>query len=255
MDNNVYIDIEKVSKSADILTSLESLINYNDLANNFDEIDDYFKKINFEHANCIYYKDSLDIIYDNLEYIKRRINELAETLRKAKIDFSKVNELTSKEINETIKGASSLSTNIIGTNISNSIENDITVIPPEPSIPQEAEHQIQSQPINTVPIGIAIGATGIAGSIGATIVNGLYGNNEEYELEDYDESLEIVEERRIDENNAPNIKVEEYIEPYKAVRREREADKFYGNQFQDIILDDDKENDNDDEYFKDDFFE
>lgn len=245
MDNKGYIDIEKVSKSAEILTSLESLVNYNDLASNFDDLDSYFKKINFEHANCIYYKDSLDTIYDNLDYIKRRVNELAESLRKAQIEFSKVSELTSREITETIQ-----STNTLGTTINNAVEKDVTIIPPEPSIPTEPEQQ--SQTINTVPIGIAIGATGIAGSIGATIVNEMYGSKEEYELEDYDETFEIVEERKIETPKEQNIKKDGKIEPYRAVRIEREADKFYGNQFQDILLEDDKE---ETDYFEDDFFE
>lgn len=258
MDNKVYIDIERISDSLETLTSIENIVNYTDLASNFDELDQYFKKINFEHANCLYYKDHLDDIYDNLDTIKRKINELTEYLRKTKISYESTNEITIKEHKKEI------STSSLATSLHKALENEVTKIPPEQTITK----QETSQPINTVPIGIAIGATGVAGSVGAVVVNELYGGNyEEYELEDYVDNEELpdlmvekpkkkTEKKQIKE---PENQVEEsnftgdYVEPYQAVRREREADKYYGNQLQNLELDDDEEDNSDDDYFKDDF--
>lgn len=257
MDNKVHIDIERISDSLETITSIENIVNYTDLASNFDELDQYFKKVNFEHANCLYYKDHLDDIYDNLDTIKRKINELTEYLRKTKISYESTNEITNKNPKKEISPSS------IATSLHKALENEVTKIPSE----QAMTEQETSQPINTVPIGIAIGATGVAGSVGAVVVNELYGGNyEEYELEDYVDNEELPD--LMDENHKkkiekkqkkePEKEVEEsnfaddYVEPYQAVRREREADKYYGNQLQNLELDDEEDN-SDDDYFKDDF--
>lgn len=235
--NNAYIDLEKITSCIETLSSIESIVNYNNLAANFDDMDNYFRKINFEHANCLYYRDYLDQIYDNLEFIKRRINELTEYLRKTKINYSETNENTNNDLLKISKE--------LGTNLKKSLEGDITTIP-KVEKPQEEP----KPPINTLPIGVAIAATGIAGSIGAVILDEKY-REKEIDEEETDEYETIEEPIKKKPKKEEKTNKQEIIEPYKAVRREREADKFYGNQFQDFILEDEE----DTKEFDDDFYE
>lgn len=71
MDNN-YINIELVKDSYETLSTVENLVNYADLAGNFYDMEEYFRQINFEHDNCIDYRESLDDILSNLDYIRKK---------------------------------------------------------------------------------------------------------------------------------------------------------------------------------------
>lgn len=237
MNSSAQIDLDKISDCIETMSFLENAVNYNDLYSNFEEMDIYFRKLNFEHANCLYYKDSLDEIYENIEYVKRKINELADYLRTSKKNYTEINEKTKDDLLYLNKQ--------LGADLKNSLDGNITTIPKAKEQPKE------NPPINTVPIGLAIGATGIAGSIGAVIINEKYGNDDE--LEEYEEVTEEVEVKPEKEDGRASVQAIEKIEPYKAIRRDREVDQFYGNQFEDIILQDDE--DNNENQFADDFYE
>lgn len=266
MNTNGHIDIEKLTDSLETLESVENLVNYRDLSTNFEDLEEYFKKMNFEHSYCLYYKDYTNRIYDNLEYIKRKINELTDAIRSAKTNYLSIDSNSHKEIsgiqeqsaqpsNTSIQDLTS-TTSKLTTDLKSAMqtltEDNISVIP------KVETKEEQPQIINTIPIGIAIGATGIAGSAGAVVINELYGDKDsDNELEDYVEDIEIEEQApstlvKDNESSLPEQKLEEEIEPYQAIRHDREVDKFYGSEYQDIVLEDDEP---ETEKFDDDFYE
>lgn len=239
--NGTHIDIEKINGSIETLSSIESLVNYNNLAINFEEMDEYFKKINFEHANCLYYRDYLDKIYESLEFIKRRINELNEYLRNSGESYAKINDSTKKDLSDISKD--------LANGVKNSLDGNITTIPKAPEPLEETK-----PPINTLPIGVAIAATGIAGSVGAVIIDEKY-REKEIDQEEVDIDVDEYKEPINEENKEKEIPEIDVIEPYKAVRREREADKYYGNEFHNFMLEDDNDQEEITQEFDDDFFE
>ena len=125
--------------------------------------------------------------------------------------------------------------------ITNGSSGGVTSVP----APEEPIDEYTTKTINTVPIGIAIGATGIVGSIGAVVVNEKYGRkNKNKELEEVDDDV-------FDNDNDDNYyqKDEENIEydasPYMASRQQREVDRYYGNEIRLEEDDDFKEADKD----------
>ena len=56
------------------------------------------------------------------------------------------------------------------TQVANQDNNSVTTIP----LPETTTPVRENAPVDTVPIGVAIGATGLAGSIGAVIVDDIY---------------------------------------------------------------------------------
>lgn len=278
MNKKGTIDLEKISSSAETLSSIENVINVVDLSSNFGDIEKILRQINFEHANCINYKEPMELIYADLEAIKRKINILAEALRKTKTSYSKINSFTDEDIKEFREiyketPASEDLSKLVGdvkqgdfTSIAKTMtadlpeenqvssiplpdENNVTTIPtPEPVVEQE--------PIDTLPIGIAIGATGIAGSIGAVIVDDIYTKKEKEErrksrkgiyVEDYEED-NLLESDGYYASNKLQEESGAVSGPYRAARFEREADRYYGNQLQKWDLADDDENEYIDEY-------
>lgn len=247
MSREVIIEKEKIVNSIERLREIELLVNRRDLSSSFAEIETLFRDINFIHANCLNYKESINSIYDNISYIKSKISYLLETLNETLNSVNNVEEVTADDLmklsaiyDETSAGNSLLNLSkkmsyidyikakIIGSK-------EITKIP-APTQPVE-----EDPGINTVPIGIAIGATGVLGSIGAVAVNEIYGSEskkknrtKEVLLEDYDDDdySDGFSSKRILPANTP----------YHAAREERESERFYGNELQDFpyISDDDK---------------
>lgn len=273
MNKEGHIDLERISSSIETLTSIENIVNLVDLSDNFEDIEKCFRQVNFEHANCLNYKESLELIYADLEIIKRKINELAEALRKTKLNYTKINSFTDGDIKEfteiykTTPASEDLS-KLVGTDVRVNLSSltmdlngqnsgNVTTIPTPDTTPQEQE------PINTVPIGIAIGATGVAGSIGAVIVDDIYTrrdkkskkvSKDDVYIEDYDED-NIVEEKYDYDRIRKSSGIAQG--PYRAARLEREADRFYGSELQKLNLEnnDDEEylDEDDDDYDYDDF--
>ena len=100
--NNISgkISIELLDNSIETITGVENLLNSSSIADNFEELESYFKKINFEHSNCLSYKTSLDSIYNDLQEIKRIINNLSDFLRTTKNSYSEVETLSSTDRKE-----------------------------------------------------------------------------------------------------------------------------------------------------------
>ncbi len=276
MDKQGHIDLERISSSIETLSSIENVINIVNLSDNFDDIEKCFRQVNFEHSNCLSYKESLDTIYQDLEFIKKRINELSDALRKTKANYTNITTFSEEEIKEfsslyktsdsgkelaKLVGTENtfslkdLATNLEGTN------NNVTTIP-APTPETTPMYEQQSEPINTIPIGIAIGATGIAGSIGAVIIDDMYGgkksgkyknrkkriSDDELDIDDYNED-DIIEENYDYDQIRKATGAE--TGSYRAARLTREADRFYGNELDKMELEDDEEyidEDDDDDY-------
>lgn len=213
------IDLDLLNGSIETVSGVQSLINNVDLTENFIELEDYFKKINFEHSYCINYKEPLEIIYSNLDDIKNRINKLSEILSVIKNSYSNVleEELNSSGISNYLKNAKT------------SLNENITRIEP-----QNNQQSMEEKPYSTVPIGLAIGATGIAASVGAVVVNEKYGS----EIQEEAKTNELSEEEPAFEINETPKQKEEEIIPYHASRTIRESDKYYGNSDNELELED-----------------
>ena len=272
MSKEGHIDLEKIASCAETLSSIEDVMNAVDLSENFTDVEEILKHTNFEHANCISYKESMDIIYEDLVDVKKKVNLLAEALRRTKLNYTKISTFSEKDIKEfteiyketpasedllKLVNAKTGDFASIAKKVTADLpENQVTTIPlPERSenvttIPAPVEEPEIEQPINTVPIGIAIGATGIAGSIGAVIVDDIYSKKEKHNkkvqksdiyIEDYNED-DILED---DSYYASNKQKEQndmgvVQGPYRAARMEREADRYYGNQLEGWMLSDDE---------------
>lgn len=311
MDKEGNIDLERISNSVETLSSIENLVNLVSLDDNFEDIEKCFRQINFEHANCLSYKEPITQIYSDLEHIKRKINELSEALRRTKANYTTISSFSEKEIKEftqiykstpasedlsklvggdavkvgtnfSVKSLTaalptpgttgemgnlsdpSLYNNPYSNNQNNPVNNqngNVTTIPAPDTTPQTTNNQ----PVDTVPIGIAIGATGIVGSIGAVIVDDMYSKknrkqkkvrkNDVY-IEDYNED-EIIDDGDAYESVQRNYDTGIAQGPYRAARFEREADRFYGNQLQGLGLgrraDDVEEEEEDDDTDYDNF--
>ena len=268
MNKEGYIDLEKISVSIETLSSIENVVNLVDLSDNFEDIEKCFRQLNFEHANCLKYKDSLSTIYADLELIKRKINELVEALKRTKLNYTKINSFSEKDIKEFTEiykatPASEDLSKLVGTQNTFSLSDlaaklpnqEVTTVPLPETTPAQT-----NEPVNTVPIGIAIGATGIAGSIGAVIVDDIYSKREKYHkvkseevyLEDYKEDTDdIIEDDYYTKKPSKSKGIAQG--PYRAVRLDRESDRYYGNQLSSMELDDEYEYfDEDDDYDDDD---
>ncbi|MBR3210425.1 MAG: hypothetical protein IKF71_00610 [Bacilli bacterium] len=273
MNKQGHIDLEKISTSIDTLSSIENIINIVDLSDSFEDIEKCFRQLNFEHSNCLKYKDSLSTIYADLEIVKRKTNELAEALKRTKLNYTKINSFSDKDIKEFTEiykatPASEDLSKLVGTKntfnlsdlstqMANPDNSSITTVPLPETTP------VQNKPVDTLPIGVAIGATGIAGSIGAVLVDDVYSKREKYHkvkseevyLEDFKEPKEEI----LTETEEPpqNTKKEGIAQgPYHAVRLDRESDHYYGNQLSNMDVDDEYAYfDEDDDYDEDDFEE
>ena len=290
MNKEGNIDLERISGSIETLSSIENLVNLVDLAENFEDMEKSFRQINFEHSNCLNYKESLQLIYSDIDFVKRKINELAEALRRTKANYTNISSFSEEDIKEFTNiykstPASEGLAKLVGTNEQFSLKSKITTAfatqitdnnemqtMTEPNYNQpnynqnnnngnvttiptpDTTPQTTKEPIDTLPIGIAIGATGIAGSIGAVIVDDIYRKKEKKQkytskndiyFEEYNEDDILEEDYDYDQiRKDPGIAQG----PYRAARLEREADRFYGNQLDKFNLLDDDE----DEYLEDD---
>lgn len=267
MKKEGHIDLEKISTSIETLSSVENIVNVVDLSDSFEDMEKYFRQVNFEHSNCLDYKEPLSIIYSDLDIIKKKINELVEALRRTKYNYTIINSFSDndiKEFTEIYKStpASEDLSKLVGTKNTFSLSQLTTKLPLEAgdveTLPlPENNSTVENEPINTVPIGVAIGATGIAGSIGAVIVDDVYSKRDKYQkvqrddvyFEEYDEDTSSSNDSYNNQHESKEIAQG----PYRAARLEREADRYYGNQLDKMELADDDyiyvdEDDLDDDY-------
>ena len=243
MDNN-YINIELVKDSYETLSTVENLVNYADLAGNFYDMEEYFRQINFEHDNCIDYRESLDDILSNLDYIRKKTNQLVDSLNQVCVNYGDSNNISSNDIKEikniykeinsdntqlrTDDSAVSVKSFTGAIANSNGADGDTTItrIQSNPSVQSRGTK-------STIPIGIGIGVAGVTGAIGTVVVNEKYGpaiassKIDEYHDDNEDVVSDVVEKEDEEDN----------ISPYHAARMAREADRFYGNELNSSDLD------------------
>lgn len=207
--NNGNIDLEKITKTLEVLSSMDNTLQYGRLDAYFIELDDFFRQINFEHANCLKYKERLDSINYDLQTLKRKIFELTNSLKSTQmsyigVDSNSVDRITSD--NRRFKINNNMTKSLI----------DIT-------------NEIKSTPIDPLPIGLAIGITGITGTLGAVVMDNYYANKEEEKkpkdliLESYDDVT--FEDDNAYKSNRNNKKQHEVtggtsVESYRAARME-----------------------------------
>lgn len=217
MDNySGKIDLKLLDNSIKIIYEIQNFVNNTNIAASFEELEKYFRKINFEHSYCINYKESIETIYADLNDIRRDINRISEITTVVKNSYKELDE--DKSTKDAVKSILRKAT----TSINDGSEENITRI--EQPTPEQS---LQKKPYSTIPIGLAIGATGIAGSVGAVVVNEKYGPEiAELEVEEYHDLND--DNPDFDVNETPE-KEEEEISLYHASRTSREADKYYGN--------------------------
>jgi len=181
MNNKVYINYEKLNKTIDVLSYIDDILSTTDLTTDFEDMESYFREINFEHANCIKYKESFDIIYNDFDVIRKRVNELKNSL----VNTSVINKNNEKELSYEIKnngkdfGSSlrriknTLLAELNNYNNTNTEDgNNVTTIPSPATTPQV--EQKDTGYLDTLPIGVAIGTAGVVGSIGTVLFNEYY---------------------------------------------------------------------------------
>ena len=227
------IDLKLLDNSIKTIYEIQNLVNNTNIAASFEELEKYFRKINFEHSYCINYKESIETIYADLNDIRRDINRISEITTVVKNSYKELDE--DKTTKDTVKSILRKAT----TSINDGSEENITRI--EQPTPEQS---LQKKPYSTIPIGLAIGATGIAGSVGAVIVNEKYGPEiAEKEVEEYHDLNDDNPDFEVDE--VPK-KEEEEVTPYHASRSFREADSYYGSSADDLDLDSYDDSDDED---------
>ena len=214
--NNVNLD--NIQKAIETITSMNHCINSSNLTSYFTEIETTIRQINFEHANCISnYKDTMNDIYEKIDELKENLNQLQDGLA------------------TTIQNFSAAGTNYRQTNTESAkLETSVTKVPPvtsqEPEIISSEPVEAQ-QTINTIPIGLGIAATGIAGSVGAIVLDSM-NDHKKISLEQYKPT------ETIEDNTTPILKEKSDISiapvfedntPYHASRNNEAMNKFYGS--------------------------
>ena len=256
--SHVYsIETEKLIDSVTTLSSIEDWLNTTDLSIIIIEIEQLLQKLNFEHGNCfLQYKKSLDDIIEDISDVQKEISELNNAIDKTTKKYQKVDQLDSHDITDISTSfknqkLNSLKENIeresiqfrqkLEKNLMSDIENgistqtdnaNITKIPPvENENSTTVIDPVTEQPptqINTIPIGLGIAATGIAGSIGAVVLNELNGNKGG-QIEEYKEETDSIAEPTADAY-PPVIQPDlENYSPYQAARNKEILRKFYGD--------------------------
>ena len=251
MKDSFYIDIEKLNDTIETLSSVENCINNVDLIDNFKDLESYFNSINLEHNNCINnYKIYINQIETNINKVRKMINNLCDNLRVVVDEYGNIEEVSKKDLNKLSTNFRNIYKEKFRKKIETSLgevtlleggynsyqdNNNLTVIPtPDPT---QVETTNQQSSFNTVPIGIAIGAAGIAGAIGAVVIEEKYGKvrrrkpeiiedyryRDDLEAADYGYTNDEIEFGKYGKkSNMQNG-------PYHASRSEREADRYYGN--------------------------
>ena len=210
---NGKIDLGVLEESLKTIYDIQNLVNNTNLSSSFEELEKYFRNINFEHSYCINYKEPLEIIYSDLNDIRSDINRISEIATVVSNSYSSI-DTSNDKLSNLIKNAK--------TSMNDVQDQNITKI--DPPVPEQT---MEKKPYSTRPIGWAIGATGIAGSVGAVVVNEKYGPEiAESEVEEYHD---LNDDNPDFDVNETSEKKEEEISPYHASRTSREADKYYGN--------------------------
>ena len=194
MNDKNFLAIKELNKSSKIIDSINNYLNNSNISNIVLNIETDIKKISMEHGDCFTnYNELIVEILDNIKDATSDINDLSTSLKNT------VNSLDG-EVN--LRKNNSLS--------------DTNVTKIDPVVEEEVE-----EGINTVPIGLGIAATGIAGAAGAIYLDANHYRREK-PLDDYRESDVVVEEKI-----EPKETEFDEITPYHASRDSKTMEKFY----------------------------
>lgn len=224
-DKNV-VDLEKLSNSLKVVEDTNNSINDLKLSNIVLDIDTELSKVNFEHGNCLNnYRDILDSLVALIDELKVNVNELSKGLEKTINKFSDTEEANFRKTD-------------LSTDLSQILTDNKTVTKiPEPTLDSEMATQESTNQgsINTIPIGLGIGAAGIAGSVGMVAADSLgLLEGKEDPIPNYRESAEYVEkiDKKEDKNDEFIAHSEKFddVTPYHASRDKDIIDKFYDDE-------------------------
>ena len=238
MSNNYTccIDKERLNGSVETLDCIENCLTTRNLSNDFIDIEEIIKNTNFYHNNCIRnYKDKIDYIIDEIENVRKEISKLNSVLNKTINEFSQAEELKTNDvenifedfhckvdvsnlsINNNLKVANN--TSLFKENV-NVLKN--TILKDNDLIQNIGTNVTETNSsINTVPIGIGIGAAGVTAAAATVYVDSINKNEKKEEKQEPQE--EKIEEDKYE------MKEEEVITPYFANRDKTKSDKFYDN--------------------------
>ena len=92
------IDYERLNVAANKLESIDDCLNSRDFSSTFADIEDELKNINFEHNNCLTYKDDISTILSRIVDIRKSINDLSISLKNTITTFSNDEELDKNDL-------------------------------------------------------------------------------------------------------------------------------------------------------------
>ncbi len=215
------VDLEKLSNSLKVVENATNNLNNMSISNIVLDIDNDLTKINFEHGNCFKdYKELIDSLVTQIDDLKVDTNELTKGLEKTINSFSEIEKDTSfRKID-------------LSNNMENALEGSTVTRIPAASTEQTSETEVQTKdPINTIPIGLGIAASGIAGSVGAVVVDSMMPTEKKDPIPDYEENVAVVEKAKKKENEYDEFVASEHkfddVTPYHASRDRETIDKFY----------------------------
>ena len=239
------IDKERLSESIKVLDDLENYMSNNYLISNILEIEEIIRNINIDHNNCIEkYKEKINNLLDEIQRLKKSINKLSSSVNVTIKEFSEADQFKTKDI-EDIFGKFDNSTDVTNLAVNNNLNVASNVQEFKESMATNIIGAVESS-INTVPIGLGIGAAGITAAAGAVVVDSMSKSKNEakYEYKPEEDEKYDMEEMNYenDEHKIVNyddfetekpepekIETQEEITatPYFANRDRVKNDKFY----------------------------
>ena len=241
MAYTVKLDIDKVVKSYETVTSIESCVANHDFHDYFFDMEDYIDEVNLKHGKCITgYQDRVYEIIESIDKIKNKLNLLSDSLRKT-IDLNNTN--TNKVEEQLVDFRRQFTQGDIQQQFKNSfqpVNNDSSqvIIPvPNPTVEEPKQEGLFPEGYDTTPIGLGIGAAGITGAIGAVVVDSMMpktGRNEKNKSKIDDDDInnyadyEIADEA--EEKPIVSLKIDPSMTSYQASRNHESMKKFYNDE-------------------------
>ena len=236
------IDVDRLTKSANIIDEIDSFFNTTDLNFFISDIEDTIKNINTNHGNCLSdYKKTIDIVSQDLVDVRNRISKFDNSLDRTIKEFANTDELSNDDIKELSSMYDTSKEKFL--NINNSQEfRKVNIATDSSTItqitPSTTENQVnqnvasEDKKINTLPIGIGIAAAGVAASAGAVALDSLNYKNKEkkFNLEEFHPDDEEKSEKESPPDDSDNSGTFEEVLPYKASRDKEMMDKFYSDE-------------------------
>lgn len=227
MAKTIKIDIDKVKKSYETISSIDSCVSAHNFHNYFFDMEDYIDEVNLKHGKCINgYQDRIYEIIESIDKIKNKINLLTDSLRKT-IDNN--NNLVDCAVEQArkVQYRNNLQT-------SNNDSSQVIIPVPKPTIEETKQEGLFPEGYNTTPIGLGIGAAGITGSIGAVVIDSMIPKSsknaksmakiDDDDINDYTD-YEIADEA--EEKPIVSLKIDPSMTSYQAQRNHEGMKKFY----------------------------